>query len=637
MQPPEEDPLGKVAEAISDGRAVAWDSLDTLKDDDSGPVLEELRILAVLADVHRAHVGRPAEDDIPTSSQLQSSHQPSTWGSFELRAELGRGGFGTVFRARDPRLDRDVALKLVPASGPAGLDLVVAEGRRLARVRHPNVITVFGADVFDGVAGIWMDLLKGRTLQEELKERGPISAREAALIGIDLCQALAAVHRAGLVHRDVKAQNVMREEGGRIVLMDFGAGRELTESADQVGTPLYMAPELLQGNQASVVSDLYSVGVLLFNLVTGEFPATGKDLKSLRAAHVEGSRRRLRDVRPDLPSSFIRVVERATAADPADRPASAAALEEDLEAVVVRRDTPVPGGLRQVLRSRITLVAGLLMILSLVAWNTPALRRAIVPAPTGIRSIAVLPFANLSGHADQEYLADGMTQLLIGNLAQLKSLRVISRTSSMAYKTTTKPLSEIAAELKIDGIVEGSIDRSGDRIRVSVRLVRANEEHVWGQTYERPAAEVFKMQGDISAMVADAVSVSLTEEERRDLTSGPGVAVQAQEAFLRGLHRLNDLRAESLQLALSDLTEAVRLDPSSARAHATLSQCYVLLGTREVLSYDEAYGKALTTATRAIQLDDRVAEAHTQLAEAKFYYEWNWEWAEREYKNVLWN
>lgn len=633
MQTGEDDPLQDLADAIVDGRPVRWDSVESSGDRQTESVIRELQVLASLAEVHRR--SHSSDPDLETAPPLGAADPPETWGPFEIQAVLGRGSFGTVYRARDPRLDRDVALKLVPAPDAIGLERVVAEGRRLARVRHPNVITVFGADVSDGVAGIWMELLTGQTLHDELNDRGPLGAREAALVGVELCQALAAVHLAGLVHRDVKPQNVMRQEGGRIVLMDFGAGRDRSVPGAPAGTPLYMAPELLEAGSASVSTDLYSLGVLLFNLVTGEFPVSGSSLEDLQAAHRSGDRRRrLRDVRPDLPSAFIRAVEHATAANPVDRPTSAAALEEELEAVL-RRGGPVVAGWRRAPRSRMTLVFTFLVALSLVAWNGSTIRRMFSPGPANIRSIAVLPFTNHTGSSEQEYLADGLTQLVIGNLAQLQSLRVISSTSSMAYKTAGKPVSIIAGELKIDGIIEGAINRSGDRIQVSVRLVRANEEHVWGHIYELPAADVFEVHSDISEMVADAIRLPLTDAERKNVTQGPGVNVQAQAAFLRGWHRLSDVRPESLKLALEDLNEAVRLDPASALAYAALSRCYLLLGAREVISQDEARARALESATHAIELDDRVVEAHTQLAEARFYHEWNWEAAQREYERAL--
>ena len=212
---------------------------------------------------------------------------------------------------------------------------MINEGRLLARVRHPNVVTVFGADRFDGRVGLWMDYIKGRTLEQIVRQQGPFGGDEAAVVGVDLCRALAAVHTAGLVHGDVKAQNVMREDGGRIVLMDFGVGTRARrapsdDTGDGAGTPIYMAPELFRGAEASVRSDIYSLGVLLDHLVTGTYPVAARTSAEVRAAHAKGERRLLRDARPDLPAAFIQVVERATSPDPQQRFASAGAMEAAL-------------------------------------------------------------------------------------------------------------------------------------------------------------------------------------------------------------------------------------------------------------------------------------------------------------------
>ena len=633
MQSPEDDALQELADAVADGRPVEWDSVGNTGDPAHDSIVREFHVLAALADVHQQIQSREDDADAPFGREsFPTGEPPATWGPFELTSVLGKGSYGTVYRARDPKLDRDVALKLVPSPDPATLEKVVAEGRRLARVHHPNVITVYGADVFDGVAGIWMELLEGQTLQQELRERGPLGAREASLVGIELCQALAAVHLAGLAHRDVKAQNVIRQEGGRIVLTDFGAGRELDAEGNPAGTPLYMPPEVLAGAPATASSDLYSLGVLLFNLATGEFPVTGADLEDLRNAHRAGRRRRLRDVRPDLPMAFIRAVEHATAADPADRPSTAAALEEELEGVL-RRNGTGPSGHGRAFRSRYALVAALLIALSLVAWKGPFFDRAVDPAPASIRSIAVLPFE--TENAEQAYLADGFTQLLTNNLSQLDSLRVISRTSSGSYRQQNKRWSVVAAELGVDAIVDGSIDRSSDRVRVRVRVMRANEERVLDENYERSGADIFDLQADIAERVANAIQVSLSSDDRRELRQEPGIGPQAQDAFLRALNRMDDLSAPSLERAHRDLLEATRLDPRFALAYATLSRCYYLLGTREVLSRAYAHQLALDAATRAIQFDEQVADGHTQLAEVKLYYEWDWDVAQREYVRAL--
>jgi serine/threonine protein kinase/tetratricopeptide (TPR) repeat protein len=647
MESPETDQfLSDLAEAIADGRPVSWADLpDGPGRSQLAERLKQLQVLEALSALHRSQeliVVGPAVPPAPRPPLL------GTWGGFELIEQIGQGSFGVVYRARDVRLDRDVALKLLSRSNggnPPG-NSVVAEGQLMARLRHPNVIAVYGADVIDGVVGISMELLAGRTLEQELENRGPISAREAALVGLDLCRALAAVHRAGLVHRDVKPHNVIREAGGRIVLMDFGAGRDADRARREIsttGTPFYMAPEVLAGAAATPVSDLYSLGVLLFKLVTRELPVTADTLDELRRAHASGRRRRLRDVRPDLPLSFIRAVEGATATDPAARTQTAADLEHALESVLNDWSQPVSVAKPAPFRRR-SLGLGLVTVTAVIAltigiWNWGPVRDRIWPPPppppsTAIRSLAVLPFQNLSGNQSQEYVADGVSQLLSHKLALLRSLRVISATSAMTYKGTKRSIPEIAKELNIDGIVEGTVSLSGDRVRITARLVRANDEHVWGHDYEKPAADLFNVQGEIARMIAEAVKLSLTAEQRKELAT-PSVHSQAQDAFLRGMQRMNDPRADTLRLALADLLEATQLDPGSARAWATLSQCYLLLGTRNILSKVDSYEKALSAATHALQLDDTVSEAHTQLAEVKFYHEWNWEWAQSEYERAL--
>jgi serine/threonine-protein kinase len=279
------------------------------------------------------------EDPTHTSDGSGAGSPPAagarTWGGFQLIESLGHGGFGRVYRAWESSLAREVALKIIRVPDPAQATTVLHEGRLLARVRHPNIVTVHGAQQVGDEIGIWMELIRGRSLAELVRQQGPMSADEAAVVGVHLCQAVAAVHGAGLLHRDIKAQNVMRESGGRIVLMDFGAGREAADPdhsgrGELPGTPRYMAPELFAGQAASRASDIYSLGVLLFFLVTREFPVDGRNVMDFALAH--GARRRLSlaDVRPDLPAAFLRVVERALSPVPPDRYQSAGAMLQAL-------------------------------------------------------------------------------------------------------------------------------------------------------------------------------------------------------------------------------------------------------------------------------------------------------------------
>lgn len=335
----EDERLLDIAASLADGAAVDWAAVEGTAAGDDKALIRALRDIAGIAEAHRSWQGAPTAGD---------GADPERWGDLEILGRLGEGSYGDVYRARDPRLDREVALKLLrDGDRESDGDRAVQEGRLLARVHHPNVATVYGAARRDGRTGIWMELISGRTLAEVVREQGPFGAREAALIILDVCRALAAVHAQGIVHRDIKAQNVMRATGGRIVLTDFGIGREIEreetggEERSLSGTPLYLAPEIFRGEKASVRSDLYSLGVLLYHLVTGKFPVRGASLAEIRRAHEQGDVRLLRDERPDLPESFIRVVERALSPYPMKRYGSAGAFEQALSGVLEFDETGV--------------------------------------------------------------------------------------------------------------------------------------------------------------------------------------------------------------------------------------------------------------------------------------------------------
>jgi len=346
QQDAEQDPrVREIARALASGTPVDWDAAESSAPNDAvRELIRELRILSSIADLTNGLTTGVSLDGV--AAPRAGAAALATWGPLVLHEKIGNGSFGEVYRAWEPRLDREVALKLLrPVQTPFDdrASTVVAEGRALARVRHPNVVTVFGADRVDGRIGVWMEYVHGRTLEDVLREHGPFSAREATLAGIDLCRALAAIHRQGLLHRDIKTQNVMREEGGRTVLMDFGtavgAHAESDNKTGLAGTPLYLAPELLGGDPPSIASDVYATGILLFHLVTASFPLAGRTLRDIREAHAAGRRRLLRDLRADLPRSFIDAIDRAAAANPAQRFATAGALESALAACL----TEAPG------------------------------------------------------------------------------------------------------------------------------------------------------------------------------------------------------------------------------------------------------------------------------------------------------
>jgi len=302
-----------LAGAILDGEAPDWASLESDASDSQRAAFAELQAIAAIGSLSRHRPRLPhSAIDLPLSKS-------TTWGPLQILEPIGRGGFGTVYRAWDPQLDREVALKLLPADDE-GVN-ALEEGRLLAKVHHPNVVTIFGADRIGASVGLWMEYVRGDTLEHILTREGAFTPSSVALIGRQLCEALAAVHQAGLVHRDVKAHNVMREPGGRLVLMDFGAGRMLAGGAQDVaGTPLYLAPEIFGGGAATAQSDLYSVGVLLYHLLTTQYPIAGRTVREVRDAHARVTMAPLvRSARPDVPRRLAAAIEHALAVRPADR------------------------------------------------------------------------------------------------------------------------------------------------------------------------------------------------------------------------------------------------------------------------------------------------------------------------------
>jgi TolB-like protein/tetratricopeptide (TPR) repeat protein len=632
-----------LAESIADGAQVDWDAVEAHASRDEQAVIRQLRILSSLAVLHRS---LPAEtqDDRSSSNAPRNGAAPAIgkWAHLALIERLGGGTFGDVYRAWDGELEREVALKLLRADEEID-DLrasrIATEGRLLARVHHHNVVTVYGVAAHEKRVGLWMELVRGVTLEQQLGRHGTFSAREAALVGVDLCGALAAIHAAGLIHRDVKAQNVMREAGGRIVLMDLGTGREADVGGvrravpDFAGTPLYLAPEIFTGAAASERTDLYSLGVLLYHLVTGSFPVRATTIDGLQAGHRQGGTR-LRDARADLPAAFVKVVDRAIASDPSKRYESAGALEADLADALddttptaAAAAAPVPAPILPWLtwpRSGILAAVAVIVAIAVVGW--PALRgRTTTPvaiAPGTIHSIAVLPLVNLSGDPAQEYFADGMTDELIGKLGQIGDLNVISRTSAMQFKGSTKPLPEIARALNVDAVLEGSVrfvdggapgNGARRRVRVNARLIYAGTDtQLWDRAFESAASDPMALQDDLVRAITAGIDRRLAPSH----SGGQAVTEQDADAFelyLKGRFAGNTRTRESLTRSIAFFKEALERDPRYAKAYAGLADAYRNLGTYGAMPYAEAIAHASQAAEQALAIDPTLGEAHASL------------------------
>ncbi|HEY2433388.1 MAG TPA: protein kinase [Vicinamibacterales bacterium] len=630
-----------LAASIADGASVDWS-------EPAGPlsarerrVFDHLRVIDSLAELYRS---LPAQDDEPAGDPYASPEPAGPhWGRLILLDRIGQGTSGDVFRAWDVELQREVALKLLHVDGvsdAAANARLLGEARRLARVRHPNVVHVYGAERHEERIGLWMELVRGRTLDDVVRGEGPMAMTEALAIGADLAGAVAAVHAAGLLHRDVKAQNVIREDSGRVVLMDFGTGEEIASARPALaGTPLYLAPEILGGAEASPASDVYSLGVLLFYLVSGRYPVHADTVEALTAAHRAGRRTLLAAAVPASPRTFARIVDRALSPDPQQRYATAAELEQALRGCLRQPAQPLAGG---AWRSRTMAAVTAVAVIALTATVWRPWARPVPPAAA--TSIAVLPLTYVSGAADAPSFADGLTDQLVTTLGQISALRVTALTSVLRFRQTNRPIAAVASELGVGSVLEGSVAVQGSgsgaadpRVRVNLRLIRAGTDvELWSDSFERPLSDILALQADIARAVARSVQARLSQAEEAHLAKPAQVSAPAQRAYLEGISYLRQNRHGTELLPAKEAFErAIALDPTFAPPHAALARTYVSLGDSATIAQADAYAAAVPEARRALALDPSRSDAYTTLADLSFRYEWDWSGAEAGYKQAI--
>ncbi len=598
----DDEALLHVAEAVASGTAVDWATAESsAHDPEARRTLEQLKVVANLAAACRAAPPDPAADLQPGTVGAQRK----SWGRLEIRRELGRGSFATVYLAWDPALEREIALKVLHDEGRT--DAMIQEARLLARVRHPNVVTVFGVDEYDGTVGLRMEYVDGLTLKQALSSRGPLGADEAALIGLDLCRAVAAVHKAGLLHRDIKVHNVMREAGGRIVLMDFGAGAvRVAEDAARVraGTPLYLAPEILDGQPSTIASDIYSLGVLLFHLVTQRYPVPGDTAEAVMRSHADHIRVALADLRPDLPTTFVRVVDTALQPDPARRFRSIGAMQHELAAALD------------------------------VASRSEDAPRIVAPHAKP-PCIAVVPFVNLGPDQDVEYLCDGLAEELMIALGKIRGLRVASRSASRQLQTTTD-LRALCRALEVSAVLEGTVRKSGDRLRITAQLVSGEDGcHIWSEGYNREMADVLGVQEGIAQNVVDKLQITLADVQAARLTRRHTDNPRAYHCYLKGRFYWSRRYKVGMAAALKEFQRALAEDAGYALAHAGVADVYTMMGFYSLALPRDMFERAAAAAGQALALDNDLAEAHTSMALVQLGRSWDFPAAEATLRHAI--
>jgi eukaryotic-like serine/threonine-protein kinase len=540
-------------------------------------------------------------------------------GRYAIERELGAGGMATVYLARDLKHDRDVALKVLRPELAAvlGAERFLQEIRISARLDHPHILTLIDSGAADGFLYYVLPFVRGESLREKLNREKQLGIDEAVVITKQVASALDYAHRQGVVHRDIKPENILIQEGEAVVA-DFGialavreaGGPRLTESGLSLGTPQYMSPEQATGSQElDARSDVYSLAAVVYEMLAGEPPHTGPTVQAVIAKLLTERPTRIRTVRDTVPEGIDTAVAKALAKVPADRFGGAA---EFAAALAARRAVPAAGWRRR----RVAVAAGIAGAVALAAlaavwhpWRRAA--RAAVPV-ADVGSVAVLPFDNLAGNPSDRYLSDGMTEEVIGQLSQVRGLKVISRTSTEALKGTHLTLRQIADTLGVRHILEGSVRHAGNRIRVAVDLIDATTDaHVWASSYDRDLTDVFAVQEEIARHVADSLVSTVGVRSVVGHIARTQHA-EAYEAYLNGRYLLYRRTREGLRGALAQFQQAIAQDSAYAPAYAGLASVYLLWVVYAYPGIDlyEAEGRAVAAADRAIALDSDLAEGY---------------------------
>jgi eukaryotic-like serine/threonine-protein kinase len=522
---------------------------------------------------------------------------------------IGAGGMGEVYEAEDLRLGRRVALKVLPAAVAGDAERLARftkEARALAALNHPGIVTIYGVDESEGERFFTMELVTGETLSASTPSGG-FAVPRFLEIAIQLADALAAAHEKGLVHRDLKPANVMVTSEGRVKILDFGLAKALplpggesgavtldkTADGALLGTLPYMAPEQFDGRTADARSDLYSLGLILYEMASGRHPFAGRTAAALVMAVTQETPASLASLNPAVPPGLDRLVARCLEKEPARRPASAAEVRAALEAL---RGGAPPG-----------------------AGPSPP------PAASKAPSVAVLPFADMSPARDQEYFCDGVAEEIINALAQLEGLQVAARTSSFAFKGKLEDVREVGRRLGVGAVLEGSVRKAGERLRITTQLVDvATGYHLWSERFDRGTDDIFAIQDEISLGVVERLKVKLLAGESGVFVRRHEPPREAYDLYLKGRFFFNRRGPEDLPRAIEHYEKAVAADPLYAMPHVGLAETFFVLGLWGFLPPRQVFGRSKSAALRAIELDDSLIEAHMLLGCELFLHERDW-------------
>ncbi len=546
----------------------------------------------------------PSEGGLEETRQFKALSPGTVISHYKIVEKIGAGGMGVVYRAEDTKLHRSVALKFLPPDlvcDAEARDRFEHEAEAASALSHPNITTIHEIDEVAGRCFISMEYVEGKSLKEMVREKA-LSIEDVLAIALQIGEGLKAAHARGVVHRDIKSDNIKVTSDGLVKIMDFGLAKlrgvaKLTRTGTTLGTLHYMSPEQAQGREVDERSDIFSFGVVLYEMVTGRLPFSGDTEVALVHAVVNETPEPMARYKAKVPEGLDRAVEKALAKSRDERYQHVDEMIADLKST----------------RRKLETAAGLEL-------------------PDQEKSIVVLPFENLSPDPDQEYFSDGLTEEVISDLSNVRVLRVISRSSAMTFKGTKTTIPEIARRLKVQYVLEGSVRKAGNSLRITAQLIDARSDaHIWAEKYSGTLDDVFDIQEKVSRAIVEALKLKLTPEEKPRLSVNP----EAHEAYLKGRFYWNKRTGSDLQKAVNYFNQVIEKDPMYALAYAGLASAYAVLASYAPMPQMEAMSKAEAAANRALELDAKLAEAHAVLGSIRSEFEWDWAGGEREFKRAI--
>jgi len=520
---------------------------------------------------------------------------------YRILEKIGAGGMGVVYKAEDTKLKRMVALKFLPAQftgDPQARTRFVQEAQAAAALDHPNICTIYEINEAEGQTFIAMAYIKGQSLKDRILS-GPLDVPEAVNIAIQVAEGLKSAHGRGIIHRDIKPGNIMLTGEGQAKIMDFGLaklerGADLTKTMTIMGTPAYMSPEQARGEVVDHRTDIWSLGCVFFEMLSGQLPFQSEHDQAVIYSILKEEPRHL--IRPgrEIPARLETIIRKCLEKDPKNRYQDAAALAEALK-----------------------------------SFEKP-FQNAHKP------SIAVLPFVDMSSQKDQEYFCDGIAEELINGLTHIRDLRVVARTSAFAFKGKDVDVRDIGQKLNVDTVLEGSIRKAGNKLRITAQLIKVEDGfHLWSEKFDREMEEIFAIQDEISKAIVENLRVTLLIQEKAAIEKRHTDDPEAYNLYLKGLYFTYRPSPEALSKALDYFRKAIDADPNFALAYAGMANVYANFAILSLASPTEVLPKAKMAFQKALALDNLLAEAHFHTAYIAFWFEWDWETAERSYERAL--